>query len=431
MAKETIKKWSEHSDSIFERFAAGMERYSKDGSIPKDGDQDLCYGFELQDQRLKQKNIDMEYKIIPRGQFPDKDMIGRKWKDAKYNSKMTWRTCRLERQYFRDDKKVFRHKENKVFYQTITDIHKKDLVMEDAYCCPDCAAVTKISELEKGCPYCGGRFKISDMFPKVTTSYFVLDTGFSGEELKRELFRNMFGIGAVIFLLTFLGEVALTNYFGSGEKAGNLLLTLLSSLFAGGLGGVVLGYMAFIIFRIGGSIFTSARRSLPMTPVIGSGARFVSKMKQYSPEFSYEYFSNKIVSLVKMVLFSEYPDELPVYTGELLGSTYSDIVDLSYAGAAGLKDFRVEGDDCYVTLNVFMDVLRDKGSRLSEKREKFEVEVKKNIKTPVDLGFSIRHLECKNCSMSFDATKEKCCPSCGSVYDVSEQDWVVTKILQR
>lgn len=52
-----------------------------------------------------------------------------------------------------------------------------------------------------------------------------------------------------------------------------------------------------------GSLFTEAGKSIPMlVNTAGSKNRFVSYMSQYSPEFSYEYFSDKVVSMIKMIM---------------------------------------------------------------------------------------------------------------------------------
>lgn len=167
---------------------------------------------------------------------------------------------------------------------------------------------------------------------------------------------------------------------------------------------------------------------MPLLPTLGSGSRFTRQMKKYSPDFSYEYFSNKVISLLKMIIFSDKPSELPVYTGGPLGNMFENVIDVFYTGAIGLKKFRVEGDFCFVTVDIFLDNLYDNGKRIFERRNKYRIQVKKNISKPVNMHFSIRHLQCRGCGMSFDATKEKHCPGCGTAYVLENEDWVVTGI---
>lgn len=208
---------------------------------------------------------------------------------------------------------------------------------------------------------------------------------------------------------------------------GSLALILLTALVSSVLGGVVMGWL-ISSFALLGKVIWEAGRSLPLLPSLGTGPRFVRQMQQYSPEFSWEYFSNKVISMLKMIIFTDELSDLPVYEGEPLGDMFKDVVDVFYTGAVGLKNFRVEGNFCYVTVNIFLDNLYDNGKRIYEWRVKYRIEVKKDIRKPVNMHFSIRHLKCKGCGMSFDATKEKYCPGCGTVYDLENEDWVVTRI---
>lgn len=160
----------------------------------------------------------------------------------------------------------------------------------------------------------------------------------------------------------------------------------------------------------------------------GSAKRFVSQMKKYTPEFSYEYFSDKVVSMLKMIIFSEDAQELPSYAGESVGKLFSDIVESSYAGAVAFKQFRIQKDYCHVTADVYMEDIYDNGKRIYSKIDTFRVYLCKNIRTPVDLRFSIQKIQCKGCGGSFDATKQRTCPSCGKRYEMEDDDWVILKI---
>ena len=45
--------WSRSNGSLFEDFAISLEEYTKTGKAPAEGDQDIQYGLELQDERLQ------------------------------------------------------------------------------------------------------------------------------------------------------------------------------------------------------------------------------------------------------------------------------------------------------------------------------------------------------------------------------------------
>ncbi len=417
--------WSASRGSLFEKFAVNLAKYTKTGEIPPEGDQDIRYCLELQNRRLKNKGVTMQYSFVPRGHFAGDDKILRKWNDEHYASRWECRTCKMERSLFRGSKKEYRNRKNVIFYQTITDVNEPQLVGGDVYTCPSCGAATTFAGLQKGCPYCGACFQMSDIFPVVSNYYILEDGGFTEEESKAYMRKYMVVTGILFFIYVLFQYRH--QLIGPG---GSLALILLTALVSSVLGGVVMGWLISAFALLGKAIW-EAGRSLPLLPSLGSGPWFVRQMKQYSPEFSWEYFSNKVISMLKMIIFTDELSDLPVYEGEPLGDMFKDVVDVFYTGAVVLKKFRVEGDFCYVTVNIFLDNLYDNGKRIFQKRNKYCMQVKRNIGKPVNMHFSIKHLQCKSCGASFDATKEKHCPGCGNAYDLGDEDWIVTSIVKK
>lgn len=164
--------------------------------------------------------------------------------------------------------------------------------------------------------------------------------------------------------------------------------------------------------------------------VSGSAKSFEAKMKKYSPEFSYEYFTSKVISMLKMIIFAKEPQELPIYVGDTTGEMFSDILDSSYAGALALKKFEIQGDYCYVTVDAYMEDIYD-GDRVRRKKDVFRIVLRKNITTPIQLNFSIKKIHCKSCGVSFDATKQITCPSCSRKYEIDDEDWVIMQITKK
>lgn len=417
--------WSRSNGSLFEDFAISLEEYAKTGKAPVEGDQDIQYGLELQDERLQKKGLTMKYKFVPRGHFPKGIKENKSWSDEHYVSTLQYRTCMMERSFFRGVKKAYRKSKRTSFFQTITDVNTPQLIWKDVYNCPDCGAAVTIEELQKGCPYCGACFKISDIFPKVSNYYFLEDAGFTKDEMLISFLKWMLATAFVCFF-----GMLYYFYFCHPELKGNMIISLLAAFFGSIWGAPLLGGEIFLFVLLGKAIW-GAGRSMPLLPSLGSGPRFVRQMQQYSPDFSYEYFTNKVISLLKMIIFTDDLPDLPVYTGGPLGDMFENVVDVFYTGAMGFRTFRIEGDFCLVTVDVFLDNLYDNGRRLFERRVKYRLEVKKNISRPVNMHFSIRHLKCRGCGMSFDATKEKNCPGCGTAYDLETEDWVVTKIVRK
>ena len=130
-----------------------------------------------------------------------------------------------------------------------------------------------------------------------------------------------------------------------------------------------------------------------------------------------------------MILYSEDSTQLPNYVGAPLGDKFQDIVESSYTGAVGLKGMKIQDGWCYVTVNVHMEDIYERNGRISSKNEFFRVELKKDLSRPVDYHFSISKVQCKHCGSSFDAARKKYCPSCGNAYKLTDEDWLITKIV--
>lgn len=422
---EEHRIWKTTSHYPFEKFGAELIEYTQTGNIPSQGDQNVRYALELQKQRLKNKSLLMKYEFTPRGHFADSSGPGREWKDDHYTSRMEYRTSRLTRKIYRGQKKIYDKGENCIFYQIITDAYNWNVIGEDIHACPNCGAASQIKVLENGCPYCGTFFKMSDLFPKTTNFYFIKDVGGTEKEVYGTLKKVMILCMLVIFLINLL-----RMFFVDGISE-LFIFEIIGSIIGSVIGGGALGYFLYSISLLI-AVFREAGKSIPMLfNVAGSSKRFVQLMKRYSPEFSFEYFSGKVVAILKMILFSDNADELTCYSGQPLGDMFTNIIESSYAGACALKRFIVQGDYCYVTVEAYMEDIYDNGKRIYDRDEKFRITLCKNIRKPINLHFSIQAMQCKSCGSSFNATKQKCCPNCGTAFELMDEDWVVTKIEKR
>lgn len=416
---EGNEKWSKNSHSYFERFAAELEEYTKTHILPNTGSQDVQHYLELQQRRLQDRGLKMVYNITPRGHFADGGGPAKGWSDNHYINQMECRTCNLSRTFLREGKVIYKKGQNEILYQTITNVKEGNMVGDDLYTCPNCGAVSKIKELREGCPYCGTFFEMKDLFPKVTNYFTVKDFGGTEKEVKSDIFK---------FILPFM-IVAIIGYSGAFFwQSKKLILALIQGIIAGCIGGGIMGYLVWA-FKMLGSLFVGAGKSIgALANSSGSGKRFVNIMRQHSPEFSYEYFTGKVVSLTKMITYARNAQELPNYVGNPLGDMFSDIVESSYYGAVALKNCQVKDNYAHVNVEVYMENLCDENGKLNHKSEKIRIQLSKRIDKAIDYNFSIKKIQCKSCGASFDATKQRTCPHCGNRYEIGDDDWVVLKI---
>lgn len=410
----------EPREKVFYGFVENLENIDSPDEQLNCGDQDIKYSFELQKRRLDNKNLKIKYKF-DHGEISKGSRSDAHWSDERYICSLDYKDFKVERSFYRGEDRVYRKKQQAIIYESITDIKNKDVVGEDTYVCPNCGAISEIAKLQSGCPYCNTYFDMTDLFPKVTNYYFV--NSYSMEGLKNKAIGSAVGGAAVSSLIMlFAGGPELWKY---GTIIG--MLSFIPSMIMGAF----MGYFLFGIGLIVWALFNAGKTIPLLTNSAGSNKVFVNQMKKYSPEFSYEYFTSKVISILKMIIYSDNTDILPNYEGEDVTNMFADIVDTTYTGSLGLRYFKVEGDYCNVTVDAYMDNLYEKNGKIFKIRNGYRVYLRKNISIPMDLGFSIKKIQCDGCGDSFDATKQKNCPSCGRECNISEQDWVVTKIEKR
>lgn len=421
MGKNTETVSWNREDDVFEDFSKGLELFTKTGELPESGDQDVHYYMELQKNRLKKRHMKISYDITPRKDFADINKQSKSWSDELYTNKLEWHPCRLEKAFFREGEKLYKKSQNKIFYQYITYAKNEADVSDELYSCPSCGAVSPIKELYDGCSYCGTRFSMDDLFPKVTNYFFVPD-GDNKEESRVKMKKSIAICTAIMSVVCILVCLVYGNSPATAIGIG---------LVEGVITGPIMGWFVMVASLIFG-ISSQAKDTTGMLfNSIGSKGSFVNKMKRYSSEFSYEYFTGKVLSLLKMLIYSEDVSELAPYKGNATGELFADVVDSSYAGAVALKRFDVVGDYAEIDVDAYVENMYDCGGHIKRKIDKCRLHLRKNINKPIDYHFSIKKLQCKGCGASFDATKHKTCTSCGAVYDIGDEDWVVTNIEKR
>lgn len=421
--KQENTAWAGQKGDLFLDFADQLCRWSRGGKLPEAADTDLRYVLGLQEKRLAAHGLKMEYKITPRGVLTDRNYAVTR-KDAKYINEMTWRSCCMEITLTRGGKPVYRKKEKENLYVTITRLCSGKPWGAAPYCCPGCGSITRVQDLlETGCPYCGTRFMVTDFFPKVTNFYYIRDYGRTGREIKQEL-RKWF-LGAGLFMTGFsLYNSAGDIFPGSGVDLGQLILALIS----GALGGCILGYFAYAISMLA-RLFTDAVKSMVILPsVMGTKRKLEAFVSQHDGQFSYGYFESQVLSLLKMILFSEDLTNLAVYDGPPVGDRFRNIVDVACRGGIGLWRNQVEGDYCRLGVNVYTTCLIAEGNGVRRRNKIFNLQLCKNVKNSTDLSFSVKRVQCRACGGSFDATRQKHCPYCDTAYDLRQDDWMMESI---
>ena len=192
-------------------------------------------------------------------------------------------------------------------------------------------------------------------------------------------------------------------------------------------GGALLSVGTWLFVKIFSTIF-QIKKDLRGAGKTASSLRFCRKMRTLDPTFSNEFFRDKSLSLLKLMLYSQNPQELTVcQCDHPIPEKLREIVDTTYQNS-GVDKYSIRDGVCDVSLTFYMDSLHYHGGKIRKKSDKIRMSLRKVIKKPTDLGFSISAVSCPSCGASFDAAKVKACPYCGNAYPIEENDWVVTDI---
>ena len=426
-------EWRKDSDVIFERFAAGIDDAVSKGEELKCADRDLQYGIRLQNERLKKHGLWLRYNLTPRGYFTEGFSLGSMWNDGRYVNRMECRSCLKDEMYYEGQRAIFHKKQNAKLYQTVTDTTAPNDIADDEYICPDCGAPTKVGNLLNGCPSCGNRFKMSELYPKISNYYFYPDVGGTRSELAKVAVPTILITTAAVytpmFLLGILGLIGSAilpnqNTYQAMQSMSSSVGILIGGLFPALFMGPVIGWIiTSVIYMTRLGKFAAQR--IPMAKYLGCQKQFEDFMKQFSPEFSYEFFAGKTVSMIKMLIFAENPAEMPFYNGPALDPALLNIVDVTSMGAVGIDRMEFVNGYAVIYSDVYLENTYHENGRIRRVNEVFEVVMRKNVSRPVNMRFMITAIHCPTCGGSFDATKNRTCPYCGNAYRMEDVDWSI------
>ncbi len=417
-------QWRSNREKLFTSFLRGIENWSRTGQEPKEGDQDVRYYLDLQEHRLKDRRITMEYRF-PQGSLPV-TQAGKVLGGAvnPYGHSLHFSSCCETVSFSRDGTKLYSKERDVTFYQTIIEPQAgMEHLAEQTYVCPNCAAIAHIGELlDTGCPYCGTRYIMSDLYPKVT-NFYTLESMPDGEKVEKETHRRVV-IGAVVMaavvVLLNLKDLFADDFYGP--------IALIFPTLMGAALGAFFGYISYS-FTLLGKLFHQAGKSMPvLTGTFGARKKLTESIQRFDPSFSYEYFEGKALSLFRIVAFSSAPESFVQYEGGPLNGLFSNLVDSAYRGGIGIDSLRVEGESLIAQVRLYLTNYYDTGKRVERKDEVIHMRLRHKAAWKVEPGFSIVKVTCHGCGGSFDATRQRTCPYCGAEYDSEREDWMVTGI---
>ena len=399
-----------------------LTNFYQNGAFPEKTSADLRFGMDCQRQRLGKLGLTMTKKFDKTGA---ENAHSKEFIKSPYTYTVTSSRCNYETDFYKDGQFLSR-----------SDVNEETLYMgilnkqEDAqarYTCRNCGHNDFLARFTSGCPMCGTTYEMQQTYPCVS-GYYTRPTVLSKAAYKGMMkFQSWYCTVVGVFFGLLAGlAIADDNNYSAGEALGMCIFMII--LFAGGL--TLFGLLVSHVFLGPALAAKKAVQNNQLKDVKAAAetqTRMEAELKQYIPDFSYEYFEEKTMSLLRGIVFSDDREQLTIYDGQDDLRFMNDIVDVEYRGAIEYVGHTVDQGILRVNVKALVVCAYYLQGTVSFHKQTFAMTLSKRIKEE-DYGFSIHAVNCKSCGGSFDAIHVSTCPYCGVQYSLVEDHWVVNQI---
>lgn len=397
----------------------------EDGGNFSFGSQDFNYIRALQRERLQKKHVKIIGRYKPstdKGQRDSDKSVSFSSDDVSpYRNAFLSYVRRSKEIYTVDGKRKKTVHSALSFNVCVTWLLRQET--DTPYCCPNCGAATMLSQLVQGCPYCGTRFVMNQLFPKITNLYT------SATVDSAPLIWPLFIILALVFVC--MGGLSLV--INGTVSAPPWLMTWLTGILY--LLVMLLQVVMFVFFfGVVGVFIIKKANEHPYTVRDKTSCMNLTQFVQsFDHSFSVDYFKGQLVTMVSTLVYSDDLDNVAIYEGaprDRQADDMGDIVDMNFQGYLDLKDCYVKDNYLFINLDVYMQDIYCRSGTLKRQNDIFNLWLCRNINAQSDYGSSVHAIACPNCGGSFDATREKNCPYCKTDYAIIDHDWVVLNFMK-
>ncbi len=404
---------TEHTDfqQPYKRFVEQLSGWYGGGALPELASQDLRFSLELQRQKINSLGLDMQCSLKKTG--ADKTNIaGITYSDRVFTNSIVSGNVHMTRSIGSKQHQMYKYT-NEIGLTAVIQNLKGDTQPNPSMplCCPHCGAASTLGELEDGCEYCGTKFVMSELYPKVS-NFFITgheDRAEKSKKNKRQL---------ATFMAAFIVPMVLIPCIVFHDQ-------IIARIAVGIITGGIIGLIMFGFKKLFETFSLIGKNARGGSKTISTLYR-LSKIKKHDPEFSGEYFRDKVIALFRMAVYSKDATELACCKCQCPEKAV-DIIEADIFNL-NVNSCEINGDVCDVETTLFLDCLHYRKGKIVSKCDKFHMSMRKRLKKPTELGFSMRAVSCHSCGASFDAHNVKDCPYCHTPYELEEDDWVVTDI---
>lgn len=414
--KEFIPRW-DAGRGIYDRFAEEFNAWQREGKKPTCCDGDISYYLQLQRQRLQKKGIRMHDRIVP-AKGRDSGTATASWKSLWYTTNMSYENVHRKIGFSNEQGTLYEREVDQVMYEMIVHTPNDEQTERITVTCPNCGSLSPVRDLEDGCRYCGTRFEIKDLFPKVVNLFFIKND----VETNPIVLKTVLAVMLVLFVISAgFGVVSMKEI---GELPALFALSFAITFICGG----IVGYPLGCILLVAAAMDRDGRKRMSPAKWLRTKTRITQTLRKYEPSFSYNKFEGQLVSLIRMVVFADDPEELACYQGTERDVRFEDILEMTYTNGTILQQIKQEGNQLRLFLRTWWINYSEKNGTVEKTGDCIDVIISRDITKTEEPGFSITSVQCRTCGGSFDAVRQKKCPYCGNEYHMEKESWTVEKI---
>ncbi|MBR4627272.1 MAG: hypothetical protein IKO47_06185 [Ruminococcus sp.] len=404
----------------YKRFVRQMSDWYNGGELPGLAGQDLKFVLKLQKDKMRSLGLDTTCKLTTAGSG-NSDTGCFSFSDRIFINSITGGNMVMTRSIVDTDNQLTKNTEDICLTAIIQDLKDGTNPSNDmALCCPHCGAPSTLGELQAGCKHCGTHFLMSEMYPTVMNCFIneKYDRDKNAAKNKHDL--------KVILTASIIPMIAvgiIGNLFTNQGQ--NIIMSIILGLLGGIFGGGYIGIMIFVFKKLFEVLGLMGRQMRGGGHTASTLIR-ANKIKQHDPEFSSEYFRDKVMSLFRMAVYSRDATELACCKCRCPEKA-ADIIEAQLHNF-NINSCKIKDMVCDAEVTLFLDCLHYKEGKVVSKTDKFRMHMRKRIKSPTELGFSFAAVSCPSCGASFDARNVKACPYCNNAYLHEDHDWIMTDL---
>lgn len=369
-----------------------------------------------------------------------KDCTVTRVRDGRLNHTSIQEHLRTEKKILHGSRTVYCYRGNTDSVCDIIGVSHGGEARGAAFICPDCGAVSTMTELIKGCPYCGTAFLMEELQDRVCS----FSTS-SSPEMDEALFHLRLGqiINWIAFLFAVIEilfgffpmmyEVFIVERAELYEFPFALFLSFSSTLLLFFIAVVFNWTITLPVRAIGHKIYQKRREKRSLDhQVMERNRQILPEVRQKDPQFSMESFFSNVRNKIAAIHYSGKYQQADVFTSADLSAAveqYKDVAECIW-GPMELISFEVEGDYKTAIVETWLTLLRWDGGKIIKSGEKLRLQLKRYRKETRENPFGIHVPVCSHCGASVNLLSGNRCAHCGRELNFMHLDWCITAYQQ-